>query len=173
MKNRAFIDAQNLYLGTTKSNVPWNIDLKRFRIYLSEKYDVEEAYYFLGYVDDANQDLYSNIQKAGFILIFRNHSYNMLSHKKGNVDTDIVFSIMRMLYKNENFDQVILVSGDGDYAKMVDFLIKEEKFKKILLPDSSKASSLYKRLDAKYRDNIDNPSIKNKIKLHKIKTGSP
>ena len=26
MKNRAFIDAQNLHLGTTKSNAPWNID---------------------------------------------------------------------------------------------------------------------------------------------------
>jgi hypothetical protein len=48
--NLAFIDGQNLYYGTAKRKVdPWKIDLLRFRIYLSQKYHVDKAYYFLGY----------------------------------------------------------------------------------------------------------------------------
>ena len=54
MKNNyAFIDGQNLYMGTAKRSVdPWKIDLARFRIYLEKKYNVEKAFYFLGYLDE-------------------------------------------------------------------------------------------------------------------------
>jgi hypothetical protein len=49
--NQAFIDGQNLRLGTTKARPPWKIDLARFRVYLRDKYSVEEAYYFMGTFD--------------------------------------------------------------------------------------------------------------------------
>ena len=39
------------------------------------------------------------------------------STKKGNVDTDIVFEIMKNLIDNKRFDKVVIVSGDGDYKK--------------------------------------------------------
>ena len=48
---------------------------------------------------------------------------------------------MRVLYKKELFDKVVLVSGDGDYKMLVDFLIEENKFKKILFPNEKFASS--------------------------------
>ena len=53
----------------------------------------------------------------------------MLGKKKGNVDTDIVFNIMKKIYKKEKFDKIVLVSGDGDYKMLVDFLIEEDRFK--------------------------------------------
>jgi len=43
--NIAFIDGQNLHLGTSSEG--WNIDFRRFRIYLKEKLQIEEAYFFL------------------------------------------------------------------------------------------------------------------------------
>ncbi len=59
LKNLAFIDGQNLYMGTAKREKnPWKIDLKRFRVYLEQKYGVVKAYYFLGYVQETNEDLY-------------------------------------------------------------------------------------------------------------------
>ena len=109
MSNQAFIDGQNLYLGTTNSRPRWKVDLVKFRVYLRKKYNIDEAYYFLGCVDDHRQDLYSDIQKAGFILVFRKHNTSMLSVKKGNVDTDIVFEIMKKLYKKENLEKVFLM----------------------------------------------------------------
>ncbi len=142
------------------------MDLARFRNYLDRKYDVETAYYYLGFVQEgANfEKLYETIQKAGFILVFREHNSAMLGTKKGNVDTDIVFSIMKRLYLKEKFSKVVLVSGDGDYKMLVDFLIDENRFEKILFPDGKRRSSLYKSIGIKYFAALDSPDIKRKIK---------
>ncbi|MDR1292190.1 MAG: NYN domain-containing protein [Clostridiales Family XIII bacterium] len=163
MNNQAFIDAQNMFLGAKVSDPTWKIDLKRFRVYLKMKYHVEEAYYFLGSYNSDYEDMYISIQKSGYILVFREHSQKMIGKKKGNVDTDIVFSIMRKLYKRENFNSVVLVSGDGDYYRMVKFLIEENRFAKLLMPNKKFASSLYKTLPDRYKDYLDASDVKKKI----------
>ena len=163
-KNLAFIDGQNLYMGTAKrEHEPWRIDLKRFRVYLTQKYNVETAYYFLGYIQDENNEIYEEIQNAGFILKFKGHNSDMVGKKKGNVDSDIIFHVMKKIYKKEDFDNVLIVSGDGDYKLLVDFLIEEGRFAKILFPDITRASSLYKDIRRVYFDNLDNIDIKRKI----------
>ena len=167
--NYAFIDGQNLYMGTTKNKNPWSIDLYRFRIYLKEKLKVVEAYYFLGYVQDEYQELYSEIQKAGFILVFRKHNSAMLGTKKGNVDTDIVFHIMKKLYKEEDMNKIILVSGDGDYKILVDFLIAEDRFEKILFPEAKRASSLYKKLGNQYTIDLARVDIRKNFEKNRPK----
>jgi hypothetical protein len=59
---------------------------------------------------------------------------------------------------------VVIVSGDGDYFRMVDFLIEEKKLLKVLFPNQKFASSLYKRhIEPKYYDYLDNPGIKRKV----------
>jgi hypothetical protein len=99
--NFAFIDGQNLYMGTTQSLEPWKVDLFRFRQYLRKKYGVSKAFYFLGIVNEENNELYTKIQDAGFILFFRQHSGLMIGKKKGNVDSDIIFQIMKYMYKKK------------------------------------------------------------------------
>ena len=117
---------------------------------------MQKAYYFLGFVNEGNQELYDTIQEAGFILKFREHNSAMMSKKKGNVDTDIVFDIMKRIYKKEPFDKIVLIAGDGDYKTLVDFLIEEGKFKKILFPNKQFASSLYKSITRVYFDYLLN-----------------
>ncbi len=103
MKNNlAFVDGQNLYLGTNSENPAWQVDLTKFLQYLIKKYSVQRAYYFLGFVNEDNQELYDSIQEAGFILKFREHNSAMMSKKKGDVDTDIVFDIMKRMYKKNH-----------------------------------------------------------------------
>lgn len=160
--NIAFIDGQNLYMGTRSDVSPWVVDLGKFREYLRRKYNIEKAYYFLGFVDEKFQDLYESIQEAGFILVFKKHTNAMLGAKKGNVDTDIVFHIMKKLYRGELNGKIVLVSGDGDYNMLVDFLIEEDKFLKILFPNKQFASSLYKKITRRYFDYLAN--IKHLIK---------
>lgn len=162
-KNYAFIDGQNLHMSTTLAENSWVVDLARFRVYLEQKYNVGTAYYFLGFVQEEYQGLYEEIQEAGFILQFKKHKLAMLGTKKGNVDTDIVFHIMKKLYKNELFSKIILVSGDGDYRMLVDFLIEEDRFEKILFPNKQFASSLYKRITRKYFDSLDKEDVRAKI----------
>ncbi len=167
--NLAFIDGQNLHLGTAGDG--WKIDHFKFRVYLKDKYHISEAYYFLGYISEKEQDLYKNLQKAGFIVIFKEHNPNLKTNKKGNVDADIVFEIMKSLLDHENFDKIVLVSGDGDYKKLVDYLIEKSKFKKILFPNRKFASSLYKKLGAELFDYIKN--IRSMVEYgHKKEKGS-
>ena len=166
--NIAFIDGQNLHLGIKDEN--WKIDHNKLRIYLKDKYHIEEAYYFLGYVSEKQQDLYSNLQKAGFIVSFKEHNANLKAQKKGNVDTDIVFETMKHLLDNEKLEKVVLISGDGDYKKLVDYLIKKNKFKKILFPNKKFASSLYKELGSEFYDYIEN--IRSYINLNRNEKGS-
>lgn len=47
MNNYVFIDGQNLYLGISTGG--WKMDLRRFRVYLKEKYFASKAFYFIGY----------------------------------------------------------------------------------------------------------------------------
>lgn len=163
MKNLAFIDGQNLYMGTRSCAPPWEVDLAKFKIYLEQKYNASEVYYFLGYVQNKNEDLYDYIQKSGLILKFREHNSAMLGKKKGNVDSDIIFNIMKKIYKGENFKKIILVSGDGDYKALVDFLIEENKFEKVLFPNRKYASSLYKKLGRHCFAHLEDKDIKRKI----------
>jgi uncharacterized LabA/DUF88 family protein len=152
----AFVDGQNLYMGTRQDVPSWGVDLAKFRAYLSKKYHVSTAYYFLGYLNESNEELYDEIQTAGFIIKFREHNTKMLGKKKGNVDSDIIFHIMKKMYKREEFDGIVLVSGDGDYKMLVDFLIEEGKFKKILFPNKEFASSLYKTITRHFFDYLAN-----------------
>ncbi|MDP2790072.1 MAG: NYN domain-containing protein [bacterium] len=89
--NFAFIDSQNVNLGIRE--LGWRLDFKRFRVYLKEKYDVERAYIFIGYMPE-NQKLYTRLQEFGYILIHK----PILRYKdgtvKGNCDAELVLQAM-------------------------------------------------------------------------------
>jgi uncharacterized LabA/DUF88 family protein len=93
----------------------------------------------------------------------------MTGKKKGNVDTDIVFLIMSKLYKKEDFDKVILVSGDGDYKRMVSFLIEENRFAKLIVPSRHHMSSLYNKVDSTFVDALDAKGKKSLLEYKKRK----
>ena len=118
------------------------------------------------------RSVYEEIQSAGFVLVFREHNSAMLGKKKGNVDSDIIFSIMKRMYRVESFDRIILVSGDGDYKMLVDFLIEENKLEKVLFPDGKRASSLYKKITHRYFDDLSKEDIRKKIEKEKGALGS-
>ena len=164
MNNIAFIDWQNLYLWTDSEN--WKIDYKKFRIYLKDKFHINEAYYFLWFLNEDEQDLYTQLQKSWFILVFREHSSELKGKKKGNVDVDIVFEIMRRIMEEKDFDKILLVSGDGDYIKLVKFLIEKWLLEKILFP-SKKYSSLYNKIKIRYWMNLWLKEIQEKIAYKK------
>ncbi len=166
MNNIDYIDGQNLYLWIQTEW--WTIDLKKFRVYLKDKFGIQEAYYFLWYLSDETQDLYSTLQKAGFIVLFREHTSALKGKKKGNVDVDIVFEIMRRIIEEKDFDKIVLVSGDGDYIKLVKYLILKGILQKILFPNNNN-SSLYNKLGNKYYSYLGD--VKSKISYNK-KRGS-
>jgi len=137
----AFIDSQNLNLGVLSQG--WKLDFARFRAYLKDKYYVQKAFLFIGYVP-YNQQLYTFLQKAGYIVIFKPVLEIGRGKKvkiKGNVDAELVLHTM-IEYKNYN--KAIIVSGDGDFHCLVEYLMDNNKLAKIIVPNKKYSSLLRK-----------------------------
>jgi uncharacterized LabA/DUF88 family protein len=147
MKNNyAFIDSQNLNLGVKSQG--WKLDWRKFRQYLRNKYNVSKAYLFIGQVA-GNEALYTSLQEFGFILIFKPALEFRRQGKvtiKGNVDAELVLHAM-IQYKN--YSKAVIVSGDGDFHCLVEYLDKKKKLLKILAP-TKHYSGLLRKFDTKY-----------------------
>lgn len=138
-KNYAFIDSQNLNLGIQK--LGWKLDYKKFRVYLQEKYGVEKAYMFIGFVA-LNQKLYDKLQEAGFILKFKPTIPDADGKIKGNVDADLVLQAMIDIAE---YEQAVVVSSDGDFYSLVQHLTEKDKLKAVMSSDDKNCSTLLKQ----------------------------
>lgn len=143
--NYAFIDSQNLNLGVR--SLGWDLDYKKFRLYLKNKYNVTEAYLFIGKTD-GNQDLYTSLQQAGYTLIFKPtvaYYENGKKTMKGNVDAELVLYASAKLY--DEYSQAIIVSGDGDFYCLAEYLEENDKLLRIITPNRrySKLLSGYRK----------------------------
>ncbi len=152
-----FIDSQNLNLGV--QDVGWKLDFRRFYVYLKDKYKIRKAFLFIGYVA-GNEVLYTFLQQIGYIVIFKpTLEYNKKGEKyiKGNVDAELVLHCM---IEYANFSKAIIISGDGDFYCLIEYLDSKNKLYKIGIPNSNKYSALLRRF-RKYFFFID--SLKNKL----------
>ena len=138
--NYAFIDSQNLNLSIRDQG--WVLDFGKFRTYLLDKYGVSKAFLFIGYVYQ-NQDLYTSLQKQGYILVFKPTLSLPDGRVKGNVDAELVLHAM---IEYDNYDKALIVTGDGDFYCLVDYLVKQDKLAKLLIPNRDKFSSLFRKM---------------------------
>lgn len=143
--NFAYIDGANLHNGI--AGFGWMLDYARFRVWLSEKYGVKNAYIFIGLIS-RYKELYKYLQECGFTLVFKEVIYDGNGKAKGNCDADLVLQAVRDTYENK-FNSAVLVSSDGDYAGLVKFLKERGKLKVVLSPHTKdKCSILLKRTNA-------------------------
>ncbi|MCA9346792.1 NYN domain-containing protein [Candidatus Saccharibacteria bacterium] len=149
-KNYAFIDSQNLNLGVQRAG--WKMDWKKFRAYLQDKYQIEKAYMFIGYLPE-NEDLYNQMKAAGYTVVLKPTLEMMSSHDaekkdeklptKGNVDAELVMYVMKEI---SNYNKAIIVSGDGDFYSLIEYLSEKNKLLNVMVPNW-KYSSLLKAFD--------------------------
>ena len=132
-KNFAFIDGNNLYLGAKSQDI--ELDYGKLRKYLRTKFDVEKAFLFIGY-DPHNTKLYSSLQTYGYVLIFKptivfeDEKGNRTM--KGNVDAELVLHAAAIEYAN--YSQAVIVTSDGDFACLMQYLSDRNKLRKIITP---------------------------------------
>jgi hypothetical protein len=133
---------QNLHKGV-RENL-WSVDWSLFREYLNKVYDVTRAVVFMGFIKK-NQSLYDHIENAGFVIEFR--EVNQLGNGKidgGNVDADLASYVMD--YKND-YRKAIIVADDGDYARTIQSLKRQNKLQLIISSHSiEKTSRLIKEI---------------------------
>ena len=137
--NFAFIDSQNVNMGVEE--IGWKLDFRKFITYLREKYSVKTAYLFIGYLPE-NQNLYANLQKYGYVLVFKPVMKDGSGKPKGNVDADLV---LRTMVEYDKYDKAIIVSSDGDFYSLVEHLHSKEKLEAVLSPNKAKCSILLQK----------------------------
>jgi len=181
--NYAFIDSQNLNLGVQKMG--WKLDWRKFREYLKTVHNVEKAFMFIGYLPD-NEKLYDQMHDLGYLIVLkptlemyeteesqeaRDKRHEDKQEKdgvkpedrkpeekrvtKGNVDAELVLYAVKEM---PNYNKAIIVSGDGDFFSLVEYLDQQQKLQNLLAPNWQYSSLLKPfekyiiRLDQKRRE---------------------
>ena len=138
VNNYAFIDSQNVNYGF--KYLKKDLDWKRFRIYLTEKYKVSKAFLFIGYVEN-NTELYNYLYRCGYELVFK--PITTFGEKiKGNRDADLV---LKCVLEKDSFDRAIIVTSDGDFYSLVKYLYESNKLLCVLSPYFKTCSKLLKK----------------------------
>ncbi|KKR49917.1 MAG: hypothetical protein UT84_C0017G0005 [Candidatus Curtissbacteria bacterium GW2011_GWA1_40_16] len=146
----AFIDSQNLNLGTSKDIRKgkkiiyrgWKLDYKKFRRYLFDKFRVTKAFLFIGYIKQ-NEKLYRRLKLFGYDLIFKPTVKDNQGKPKGNVDAEIVLHAAAIQFPN--YHKAVIVSGDGDFYCLHEYLQRNKKLLRIIIPNRKSESSLLNR----------------------------
>ena len=137
--NFAFIDSQNLNLAIR--GLGWYLDFVKFRKYITDRFAVSKAFLFIGYIYK-NQDLYTFLQKAGYIIIFKPTLRLPDEQVKGNVDAELVLHTM---IEYQNYDKAVIISGDGDFYCLIKYLMEQNKLERLIIPNKYKLSSLLRQ----------------------------
>jgi uncharacterized LabA/DUF88 family protein len=87
--------------------------------------------------------MYTQLQKSGYILVFKPTLTLPSGVPKGNVDAELVLHTM---IEYNNFSKALIVTGDGDFHCLVDYLSKNKKLLKLMIPNKRKFSSLYRKM---------------------------
>lgn len=151
--NFAFIDSQNLNLGI--KSLGWILDLKRFRVYLKEKYKVSKAYIFVGFMAE-QQRMYNAFQDYGYTLVFKPVIPDENNDPKGNIDADLVLRAM-IDFSDNKFDKAVIVTSDGDFYSLVEYFYSKNKLKAVISPNRKRCSTLLRRTAKEkiiYLDNL-------------------
>ena len=155
--NYAFIDSQNLNLGIQKMG--WKLDWRKFHEMLKNDYGVTNAYLFIGYLPE-NEQLYMQMHDLGYLIVLKptleafadptkDKAPTAVSPEvepadaattpperknpvKGNIDAELVLYAMKEI---PNYDKAIIVSGDGDFYCLVEYLAEHNKLHTVLAPN--------------------------------------
>jgi len=149
----AFIDSQNLNVGTQKFG--WKMNWAKFRKFLTDEYGVTKAFMFIGYIPE-NESLYEQMHETGFMVVLK-PTFDMTKPRpeqsedkeddkpvKGNVDAELVLWAMKEM---PNYQKAIIVSGDGDFYSLVEYLEAKGRLLHLLTP-SGHYSRLYNRYES-------------------------
>lgn len=135
------------------------MDWHKFREWLRQEYNVTQAYMFIGYMQE-NEDLYQQMYDHGFLVVLKptvdinnvkpsdvkpddKQQRKTLKHDvtstkddkptvKGNIDADLVLYAMKEI---PQYHKAVIVSGDGDFFGLIEYLAAKDKLLKVLAPN--------------------------------------
>ncbi len=164
LKEKYKISKAFYYAGIEIYNFPFSvlddepIDLEKLLEFLLNKLKQEsqklsEAQIILLERNIQKTKFYLNLKKFGYILRLKPakvyKELNGETKKKANCDVDMTFDIMKL---KDEFDEIIVLSGDGDFAVLLKYLIKIGKKIVILARGERTAKEARQLVGGNFRD---------------------
>lgn len=121
-------------------------------MYLSETYGVCKAYYCIGRMPEY-ESLYTFLKSIGYELKFKPVLLGKDGKPKGNCDAELVLQAMVDL---ANYRGAVIVSSDGDFHCLVEYLNVHGKLERVLSPSQGGCSALLRRAAGTRIDYMNN-----------------
>jgi uncharacterized LabA/DUF88 family protein len=139
-KTIIYIDAANILLSA--KNIKLDLNIFKFINKLKDKYRSEKIIYFTGKFSSI-EDFFVKLQNFGVDIVFK-EIYNENNKQKANCDVEIshkfTYDIDHYLVNN-----IVLCSGDGDFAHILDFANSKKIPVKVIATDTKSCSRVIKR----------------------------
>ncbi|MBI2119316.1 MAG: NYN domain-containing protein [Elusimicrobia bacterium] len=82
------------------------------------------------------------MQEYGYIVVFKPTLVLGGGRIKGNVDAELV---LHSMIEFPQYEKAIIITGDGDFHCLIEYLKKQNKLKKLIVPNRHKFSSLLRK----------------------------
>lgn len=154
-----FIDAANILYS--QRSLGWRVDYKRLKEYLESECDLGGIFFYTGNVGDNQKQsaFLGKLERLGYFVKAKEVKRIKLKHDtyewKGNLDVELTIGVLNTI---EEFDTMILMSGDSDFAPLIDAVKNRGKWVLIVSTKGHVAKELLDR--AKY---INLKRIKDRI----------
>jgi len=128
-----FVDAANILYS--QQTLRWRVDYKKLKEYFEKECDLRAIYFYTGRVGENHKQnsFIEKLTKFGYIVKAKEVKRIKISRttyeRKGNLDVELTIDVLANL---NNFDPLILMSGDSDFAPLLD-KVKENKKRVIVM----------------------------------------
>lgn len=112
------VDVPNIYF-TLRKNLDGRLDYTKFLNRLQESFIIHRAIAYGGQLSDEAESFISVLQSVGYETRFKPVQVFSDGSKRANFDLDIAMDAVRIL---PSVDIVVLVSGDGDFVPVIEYI---------------------------------------------------
>jgi len=111
-----FIDGASLYSASSKLQIP--VDYKKLLSLFRDNTNLIRVYYYTVVTDGAEHDplrrLVDFLDYSGYTIVSKLRDGDR--YRKGSMDVDLTIDMLRMA---PNVDHIVLMSGEGDFKRVV------------------------------------------------------
>jgi uncharacterized LabA/DUF88 family protein len=123
-----FVDAANILYS--QQTLHWRVDYKKLKEYLEKECDLKAIYFYTGRVGENHKQnsFIKKLESLGYIVKAKEVKRIKVSKNsyewKGNLDVELTIDVLKNV---DNFDSLVLMSGDSDFAPLLDAVKAQHK----------------------------------------------
>lgn len=162
-----FVDAANILYS--QQTLRWRVNYEKLKKYFESECDLKGIYFYTGKVgkNDKQDKFIKRLERLGYSVRTKEVKLikvgNDAVQLKGNLDIELSLDAFRL---KDNYDTILLLSGDSDFAYLIDLLKEEGKRTIVLSTRGHISKELIER--AKY---IDLRKLRDVIKFKEPRSG--